>query len=68
MLSRQNADGSVTATRRAEGPGGIIGDAAHTVRPGEPGYEAAAEAARHDAEIVAARPAPVRWTPPDGDD
>ncbi len=44
------ADGSVVLPVRVEGPDGAIGDAIVIVRPGDPGYADALEAARVDAE------------------
>ncbi|GGS88444.1 hypothetical protein ACFFV7_50995 [Nonomuraea spiralis] len=34
----RNADGTITIPRRAEGPGGIVGDAMVTIGPDDPEY------------------------------
>ena len=44
-------DGSILVMARAEGPNGIIGDAAFALRPGDDGYDAALkELTDHTAE------------------
>jgi hypothetical protein len=48
MLAKVNPDRSVTVPKRAESADGTIGDGMVTIRPGEPGYQAALEQARRD--------------------
>lgn len=38
MDATRNADGTITIPRRAEGPGGLIGDAMVTIGPDDPEY------------------------------
>lgn len=40
MNATRNPDGTITIPKRAEGPGGIIGDGMVTIGPDDPDYEA----------------------------
>lgn len=39
MQAKRLSNGHILAPRRAEGPGGIIGDGLYDYAPGEPGFK-----------------------------